>query len=427
MDRRCVVLLVCVVVSLGLVLWGCSRAEEPSADGPADGDTSVTQPLVEDASVASDAPTDEEAAAAGYVAYVNGVGIPEATFEEARVAVLNQYQQIYAQFGMSIDAMMTAARGRLFDLAVRAEALDRTFLYSIFEQEAERRGLEITQEDVEAEFEDQYAAFLAGQGMTDEDWVLQLAVQGTTFDEFKADVMKDMEAKVLMDVVLAAVVGTIDLEEEQLASYFEEHRADYAEEEQILAAHILVETEDEAEQILAELRDGADFAELARERSIDPGSGAEGGDLGWFGRGRMVAPFEEAAFALEIGETSEIVESSFGFHVIRLLDRREATDPELDDVIDQVRGALEEEIRQERGQAWYTETYDAATFDVRMPLVDALLTQRRDNDAGIEAFERIRDEGTSDDPYLPFILGTLYQSRATDLVAERDGLDPEAE
>jgi foldase protein PrsA len=419
-------LLVCLIVSLGLVLWGCSRGGEPTAAGPQDAETSATSP--EDGpATTEDRPTDEEAAAAGHVAYVNGEGISEATFEEARVAVLSQYQQIYAQFGMSIDAMLTGARGRLFELAVESEALDRTFLYALFGQEAAERGIEITQEDVDAEFDAQYAEFLASQGMTHDDWVLQLAVQGTTYEEFKADVMGDMEAKVLMDKVLDAVAGAIELSEEELADHFEANRAQYAEEEEIRASHILVETEDEAQEILDDLDAGADFGELAGERSLDPGSGAQAGDLGWFGRGRMVPAFEEAAFALEVGETSGIIHSDFGFHVIRLDDRKEATDPTLDDVRDDVRADLEAEIRQERGRAWYEETYAAATFDVRMPLVEALMLQRKDNDAGIEAFEGIREEGASDDPYLPFILGTLYESRASELSEQRDALDPDAE
>lgn len=87
--------------------------------------------------------------------------------------------------------------------------------------------------------------------------------------------------------------------------------------EQVRAAHILVETQDLARELAAQIQDGADFAELAIMHSIDEGTAANGGDLGWFTRDEMVAPFAEAAFALAPGETSEPVQSEFGWHIIR--------------------------------------------------------------------------------------------------------------
>jgi parvulin-like peptidyl-prolyl isomerase len=95
-------------------------------------------------------------------------------------------------------------------------------------------------------------------------------------------------------------------------------------EEQVLARHILVETEEEAQAIYQKLTvAGEDFAEVARESSKDTGSGANGGDLGWFGRGAMVAEFEEAAFSQEIGEVGKPVKSEFGYHIIQVIARQE--------------------------------------------------------------------------------------------------------
>ncbi len=107
--------------------------------------------------------------------------------------------------------------------------------------------------------------------------------------------------------------------------------------EEIHARHILVKTEDEAKAIIKDLDAGKDFAELAKAKSSDPNK-SEGGDLGYFGKGRMVKEFEDAAFALKKGEyTKTPVKTQFGFHVIKVEDTRMAPPPALDQVKDQIR------------------------------------------------------------------------------------------
>lgn len=107
------------------------------------------------------------------------------------------------------------------------------------------------------------------------------------------------------------------------------------------AAHVLVETEEEAKAIKAEVDGGADFDKIAEEKSTGP-SGPNGGDLGWFGKGMMVEPFEKAVMAMEPGTISAPVQTQFGWHVIKLIETRAATSPSLDEV----RGELEAEIQQ---------------------------------------------------------------------------------
>lgn len=107
--------------------------------------------------------------------------------------------------------------------------------------------------------------------------------------------------------------------------------------QQVKARHILVKTEGEAKEIINELDGGADFAELAKEKSTGP-SGAQGGDLGYFGQGQMVPAFEAAAFALDKGKyTEKPVKSDFGWHVILVEDKRDAPKPTLDSVKDKLR------------------------------------------------------------------------------------------
>ncbi len=124
------------------------------------------------------------------------------------------------------------------------------------------------------------------------------------------------------------------------------------------AAHILVETEEEAQQIKIDLDEGADFAETAREKSTGP-SGPRGGDLGWFGPGVMVPSFEAAVLELEEGEVSAPVETQFGWHVIKLMDRRNKEAPQLDDV----RQELEQAIRQQAVEDQIKELLSAAKVD----------------------------------------------------------------
>ncbi|MGD8406568.1 MAG: peptidylprolyl isomerase [Anaerolineales bacterium] len=107
------------------------------------------------------------------------------------------------------------------------------------------------------------------------------------------------------------------------------------EEEQVWARHILVPDIETANEVIQRLNNGEDFGELARELSEDSGSAANGGDLGWFGKGQMVPEFEQAAFNLEVGEISEPIESQFGFHIIQTLGK--TTVPLSADALDQAR------------------------------------------------------------------------------------------
>ncbi|TMV85140.1 peptidylprolyl isomerase [Thioclava sp. BHET1] len=109
------------------------------------------------------------------------------------------------------------------------------------------------------------------------------------------------------------------------------------------AAHILVKTKAEADKIEAELKKGADFATLAKKDSTDKGSATQGGDLGWFGEGMMVEPFQKAVEALKPGEVSAPVQTQFGWHVIKLEGTRPAKKPTLDDVKDELSKQLEQQ------------------------------------------------------------------------------------
>ncbi|WEJ33738.1 peptidylprolyl isomerase [Devosia sp. SD17-2] len=132
-----------------------------------------------------------------------------------------------------------------------------------------------------------------------------------------------------------AIAGAVT--EEAVRADYDAFVAQFTPTEEISAAHILVPTEEEANAIKAELDAGGDFAAIAKEKSIDPGSGANGGELGFFGKGMMVLQFEEAAFALtEPGQVSAPVQSQFGWHIIKLAEKRQSQPPTFEQVAPQV-------------------------------------------------------------------------------------------
>ncbi len=147
---------------------------------------------------------------------------------------------------------------------------------------------------------------------------------------------KDIIARSVVEKFVTEGSGITD---DTIRQHYEASKDEYTVEEQVAASHILVRTEPEIQEVVAELKQGKDFAEVAKARSID-GSAAKGGALGTFGRGRTVAEFEEAAFALQVGEVSPPVHTQFGYHVIKVTERQPAHVKPLDEVRDEVRNTL---------------------------------------------------------------------------------------
>lgn len=177
----------------------------------------------------------------------------------------------------------------------------------------------------------------------------QLIQQQVLADEAENNVTRSMELGLENErrAFLAAMfmddVAMAELSEEELQAAYDEAYAAVEPTVEYNAAHILLEGEEDAQNMLTALEEGADFAELAAEHSIGP-SGPNGGALGWFTEGMMVPEFEAAVMELEAGEVSSPVQTQFGWHVVLLNETREQAAPTLDDV----RAELEESIRRAR-------------------------------------------------------------------------------
>jgi peptidyl-prolyl cis-trans isomerase C len=140
--------------------------------------------------------------------------------------------------------------------------------------------------------------------------------------------------KVLMEMLLQSQAKSA-VTDQALHKAYDDAAKQMANEFEVRARHILVENEDEAKAIAAELKKGADFAELAKQKSKDPGA-AEGGDLGYFTKDQMVPEFAEAAFKLEKGQISDPVKTQYGWHLIKVEDKRKRQLPEFNQVRDQI-------------------------------------------------------------------------------------------
>jgi len=163
------------------------------------------------------------------------------------------------------------------------------------------------------------------QSVGDPDKALQIQMENETRAIFAGAALEGIAESAMTD--------------EAIEAFYKETYTNAEPSREYRAAHILVETEEEALALIAELGEGVDFADLARQKSTGP-SGPNGGDLGWFGKGMMVAPFEEAVAAMEEGSISAPVQTQFGWHVIKLVETRLQDIPSLEDMREEIEAQL---------------------------------------------------------------------------------------
>lgn len=163
--------------------------------------------------------------------------------------------------------------------------------------------------------------------------------------------------------------------------------ADVKPEQEVHARHILVDSEDEAKAVAERLKKGEDFAALAKEKSKD--TNADGGDLGFFARGQMLKPFEEAAFTLDVGAISEPVQTQFGWHIIKVEEKRDQEAPSFDDV----KAAIMSQLVQQKAQSVVTGLRDSAKIEI----LDAEIKRAMDDAALRGEAPPLKDEEDDED------------------------------
>ena len=271
----------------------------------------------------------------------NGRGVPRSRFErevDRRLAVTRA----------SNPKELEGSRGRKLKASTEREVATEMIRRALLEDQAAKLGIAVTASAVNRKVEQDRAAAGADKFTGD------LAKQGLTDTDYADNIRGDL----LVDAVGQKVCSDVQVTRDEAESYYLTHKEIFGRSLLIHAAHILLDTEGEAE-IAAEQagKQGADFGKLAQSLSQDTATRVNGGDLGWIEKGSKDPAFEKAAFGLKSGQVSGVVKASDGYHVIKVLERREASTPAFADCWQEVTKVLLSKRKDETFSDWLRTVY----------------------------------------------------------------------
>ena len=285
-------------------------------------------------------------------AIVNGVEISG----DAVQFELDRLVRFYMSHGMTMDEVKQNLP------KLEEKALDQAIGAKLLLDRAQELDIPLMAADIDAE-----VSKVVTQVGGPENYKKALDAQGITEVQFRKELEKGAKVNKLVE---QACAGIADPTEDEVAKFYEAHKAEFVVPHQVLCQHILVKGSDDAalDKIKA-IRErivsgGADFAEEAKKNSDCP-SGQEGGSLGWFGRGMMVPEFDKVAFEMKKGEVSGVVSTQFGYHIIYKADEKGGGQQTLVDVHDQVKDLLRHEARGRAMDAFVAELRANAKIEYR--------------------------------------------------------------
>ena len=290
------------------------------------------------------------------IAKVNGISITEADVEKEFNNIVAQYQNNIPP--EQLESMLPN---------IKKQALETQINKIILIAEADAKKIQPTPEQVKTELDTVIGRF-PSEAAFDE----QLAKVGIP----KAMVENGIEQQIKIDILVGKTIADADITvtEEELTTFYQENPDSFRSPEQVQAAHILFKFEENDPQslkdqkrlemagLLGRLEKGSDFGEMAKVHSDCP-SKEQGGDLGMFERGKMVKPFEDAAFSLNTGDLSDIVESQFGYHLIKLLDKKEPETIQFEAVKEQLTDHLRQRKEQDEFIAYVDKLREASEIE----------------------------------------------------------------
>jgi foldase protein PrsA len=211
------------------------------------------------------------------------------------------------------------------------QVLDSMIALKIVKLEAAKQNIVISEEEIKADLQKYYDYYGGEQA-----FIETLQASGHTIQDVREDTVANLQVKKLL-------AQNIAITDEEMQEYFAANKESFATPEQVKASHILVDNLDKANEVKTKLDGGADFAQLASEYSTDVTNKNNGGDLGYFQRDQMVPEFEQAAFSLAVGEVSDPIKTDYGYHIIKVTDKKAAQEPNYEASQEQIRQTLLEE------------------------------------------------------------------------------------
>jgi len=330
-----------LVLALAVGFAGCKGASPKEAEQAFGVDKGNQPATASETPAAPEPPKAVPAQLPDVLARVNGDAISKADFERALKA-------IEQRAGGPIPA---ERRDEVY-----RQLLEQLVGLRLLTQEVKARNVTVPDGDV-----DKRVAEVSKQFASEEVFKQMLAAQQISYDKFRADQRQDLAInKMLSDALESKVKATT----EQVDDFYKKNPERFKQGERVRASHILVavpqnadaatkeKARAKAEGLLKKIKAGEDFAALAKQNSEDPGSAVQGGDLGFFTPGQMVPQFNDVAFKLAPGAVSDLVETQFGFHIIKVVDKQTARTIPLDEVRPQVQQFLETQNRQRETTAF---------------------------------------------------------------------------
>ncbi len=211
--------------------------------------------------------------------------------------------------------------------------------------------------------------------------------------EFKQKLEEFKKLTLISDLLEKEIMSKSSVSEQDMKDYYEKNKADFVATSQIKASHILVKTKEDAQKILERLNNGEKFEALAKEASIDRVSGKNGGELGYFSRGEMVPEFEKAAAMLNVGEVSKPVKTQFGYHIIKVTDKKTGPVVEFERVKDIIAQKLSGERQKEAFDSYIEGLKKDYKIEVNEKAVASLADEKKDEAESQPSAQQAEESG----------------------------------